>query len=361
MKVKIPDHILALEPYIPGKPIEELEREYGIADAVKLASNENPLGPSPKAVKAIQQALEKLHRYPNGGGYDLIERISEKLNVPGECIVLGNGSDDIISMLSQVLLQPGDEAVLPQPSFLMYELTVSSSGATPIGIALKANTIDLDRMLESITSKTRLVFLNNPHNPTGTLISKNSIEAFIAALSPDVVLVIDEAYIEFVRERQCPNSIDYLNSDKVIVGLRTFSKAYGLAGLRIGYGVMPTPLADLLNRVRQPFNVNSLAQAAAVAAIEDDEFLKRTVRLVHDELDFLYAALDDLEIDYNKTQANFFLINVRRSANQVFEDLLKQGVIVRSMTAYGYPDCIRVNVGRHDENVRFLKALETVL
>jgi histidinol-phosphate aminotransferase len=147
----------------------------------------------------------------------------------------------------------------------------------------------------------------------------------------------------------------------VIVGLRTFSKAYGLAGLRIGYGVMPAPLADLLNRVRQPFNVNSLAQAAAVAAIEDDEFLKRTVRLVHDELDFLYAALDDLEIDYNKTQANFFLINVRRSANQVFEDLLKQGVIVRSMTSYGYPDCIRVNVGRHDENVRFLKALETVL
>ena len=361
MRLKIADHILALEPYVPGKPIEELEREYGIANAVKLASNENPLGPSPKAVKAIRQALKTVHRYPNGSGYDLLKRISQKLNVPVESIVLGNGSDDIISMLAQVLLQPGAEAVLPKPSFLMYELTVSSSGATPIGIGLNANTIDLDRMLESITSKTRLVFLNNPHNPTGTLISKDRIEAFIAALPSDIVLVIDEAYIEFVRERHCPNSIDYVNSDKVIVGLRTFSKAYGLAGLRIGYGVMPAPLADLLNRVRQPFNVNSLAQAAAIAAIDDEEFLEDTVRLVHDELEFMYAALDELEIDYIKSQANFFMINVRRDANQVFDDLLKQGIIVRSMTSYGYPDCIRVNVGRHDENVRFLKALKTVL
>jgi histidinol-phosphate aminotransferase len=216
-------------------------------------------------------------------------------------------------------------------------------------------------MLACINSKTRLVFVNNPHNPTGSLISRESLEAFIAALPADIVLVIDEAYIEFVRDRDCPVSIDYLKSDKIVVGLRTFSKAYGLAGLRIGYGLMPSFLADFLNRVRQPFNVNSLAQVGAIAALEDDDFLANTIALVYDELDFLYAALDDLAIEYLESQANFLLIRVVKSADEVFEDLLKQGVIVRSMTPYGYPDCIRVNVGRRHENVRLLEALAVVL
>jgi histidinol-phosphate aminotransferase len=216
-------------------------------------------------------------------------------------------------------------------------------------------------MLACINPKTRLIFVTNPHNPTGSLISRGSLEAFIAALPADIVLVIDEAYIEFVRDPDCPDSIDYLYSDKIVVGLRTFSKAYGLAGLRIGYGLMPSFLADLLNRVRQPFNVNLLAQAGAIAALEDREFLADTVALVYDELDFLYAALDNLGIGYLESQANFFLIRVAKNADEVFEDLLKQGVIVRSMTSYGYPDCIRVNVGRHHENLRLLKALEVVL
>jgi histidinol-phosphate aminotransferase len=361
MKLSIPDHILTLKPYVAGKPLEELEREYGITNAVKLASNENPLGPSPMAVKAIQRAVEKMHRYPNGGSYDLIGRLSKRLNLNRENIVLGNGSDDIIAMLAQVLLQPGDEAVLPLPSFLFYDIVIRSFGATPVGVPLKSHSTDLDGMLASINSKTRLVFVNNPHNPTGSLISRKSLEAFIAALPADIVLVIDEAYIEFVRDRDCPDSIDYLKSDKIVVGLRTFSKAYGLAGLRIGYGLMPSFLADLLNRVRQPFNVNSLAQAGAIAVLEDEEFLANTVALVYHELDFLYAALDNLAIEYLESQANFFLIRVAKSADEVFEDLLKQGVIVRSMTSYGYPDCIRVNVGRHHENVRLLEALEIVL
>jgi histidinol-phosphate aminotransferase len=361
MKLSIPDHILMLKPYVAGKPLEELEREYGITNAVKLASNENPLGPSPKAVKAIQQAVEKMHRYPNGGSYDLIGRLSKRLNINRENIVLGNGSDDIIAMLAQVLLQPGDEAVLPLPSFLFYDIVIRSFGATPVGVPLKSHSTDLDGMLACINSKTRLVFVNNPHNPTGSLISRESLEAFIAALPADIVLVIDEAYIEFVRDRDCPDSIDYLKSDKIVVGLRTFSKAYGLAGLRIGYGLMPSFLTDLLNRVRQPFNVNSLAQVGAIAALEDEDFLANTVALVYDELDFLYAGLNDLAIEYLKSQANFFLIRVAKSADEVFEGLLKQGVIVRSMTPYGYPDCIRVNVGRHHENVRLLEALEVVL
>jgi len=361
MKLFVPDYILSVKPYVAGKPLEELEREYGITDAVKLASNENPLGPSPFAIKAVQEAVQKLHRYPNGGSYHLCAKLSKRLDVKKESIIFGNGSDDIIAMLARVLLQPGDEAVLPRPSFLFYEIMVRCSGAIPVEVPLKDGHTDLDGMLACIGPKTRLVFLTNPHNPTGALITKQALDDFVAALAEDVVLVVDEAYIEFVREPNCPQSIDYLDSGKMVVGLRTFSKAYGLAGLRIGYGLMPLFLADLLNRVRQPFNVNSLAQAAAGAALDDTKFLQDTVTLVADELDFLYTSLDDRGIEYLKSQANFCLINVGKNADEVFKDLLGQGVIVRSMTSYGYPDCIRVNVGLHDENVRLLAALETVL
>jgi len=361
MKISVPDYILSLKPYVAGKPLEELEREYGITDAIKLASNENPLGPSPLAIQAIQQAVEKLHRYPNGGCYDLADRISKRLHVGRENIIFGSGSDDIIAMLTRVLLQPGDEAVLPQPSFLFYEIMIRCSGAIPVEVPLIDNFTDLDGMLDRIGPQTRLVFLTNPHNPTGALIAKEALDDFVTALPENVVLILDEAYIEFVRAPSCPSSMDYLDSGKMVVGLRTFSKAYGLAGLRIGYGLMPSYLAELLNRVRQPFNVNSLAQAAAVAALEDEGFLKDTVNLVSAELDFIYDALDNLGIEYWKSQANFLMIKVGKNANEVFEDLLKQGIIVRSMTSYGYPDCIRVTVGLHDENVRLLEVLPGVL
>jgi histidinol-phosphate aminotransferase len=361
MKLSVPEYILSVEPYVAGKPLEELEREYGITDAVKLASNENPLGPSPLAIKAVQQAVNNLHRYPNGGSYHLCAKLSKHLDVKEENIILGNGSDDIIAMLARVLLQPGDEAVLPRPSFLFYEIMVRCSGAIPVEVPLKGGHTDLDGMLERVGPKTRLIFLTNPHNPTGALIPKQALDDFVAALAEDVVLLIDEAYIEFVRQPHCPQSIDYLDSGKMVVGLRTFSKAYGLAGLRVGYGLMPLFLADLLNRVRQPFNVNSLAQAAAIAALDDENFLQDTVKLVADELDFIYAALDDRGIEYLKSQANFYLIKVGKNADEVFEDLLKQGVIVRSMTSYGYPDCIRISVGLHNENLRLLEALARVL
>jgi histidinol-phosphate aminotransferase len=361
MKLSIPDYILSLKPYVAGKPLEELEREFGIKDAVKLASNENPLGPSPMALEAIRRSAENLHRYPNSGSYDLCQHLAGQLNIKCENIVLGNGSDDLIAMLAQVLLQPGDEAVLPEPSFLFYKIVIQSSGAVAVGIPLKSGTTDLDGMLDRIGPKTRLVFVNNPHNPTGSLITKQALDAFVEALPANVVLVIDEAYIEFVKDPRCPNSLDYLNSDKTVVGLRTFSKAYGLAGLRIGYGLMPAYFAELLHRVRQPFNVNTLAQAAAIAALEDQDFLAETVRLVNDEMDFIYKALDELDIHYYRSSANFLLIRLNRKADDVFEDLLRQGIIVRSMSSYGYPDCIRVCVGQHHENVRFLAALEKVV
>ncbi|UCD78572.1 MAG: histidinol-phosphate transaminase [Desulfobacterales bacterium] len=361
MKLSVPDYILNLKSYVAGKPLEELKREYGIADAIKLASNENPLGPSPKALEAIRQTAGALHRYPNSGSYDLCQQLSNRLNIKCENIVLGNGSDDLIAMLALVMLQPGDEAIIPQPGFLFYEIAIQSSGAETVKVPLKAYQTDLDGMLNRIGPKTRLVFVNNPHNPTGSLISKEALDAFVAALPTGIVLVIDEAYIEFVRAPNCPNSLEYLNSGKTVVGLRTFSKAYGLAGLRIGYGFMPSYLAQLLHRVRQPFNVNALAQAAAIAALEDQEFLKKTEQLVAEEMAFIYQTLDGIGIKYQKSHANFLLIQVDKNADTVFEDLLKEGVIVRSMTSYGYPDCIRVNVGLHHENIRLLEALEKVL
>ncbi len=361
MKLPVPEYILSLKPYVAGKPIEELEREYGIKDAVKLASNENPLGPSPMALAAIRQTAENLHRYPNSGSYDLCHHLAGLLGIGCENIVLGNGSDDLITMLARVLLQPGDEVVLPEPSFLFYEIVIRSAGALPVGIPLKSGVTDLDGMLAHIGPKTRLVFVTNPHNPTGTLITRQALDAFVEGLPANVVLVVDEAYFEFVNEQNSPNSLDYLNSDKTVVGLRTFSKAYGLAGLRIGYGLMPAHFAELLHRVRQPFNVNSLAQAAAIAALKDQEFLQKTVQLVSAELAFLYSALDEIGLKYYRSSANFLLINVKKNADDVFRDLLKEGIIVRSMTSYGYVDCIRANVGLHSENVRLVTALDKVV
>jgi histidinol-phosphate aminotransferase len=361
MKLSIPDYILSLKPYVPGKPIEELEREYGIENAVKLASNENPLGPSPVAADAIREAVGKLNRYPDGGGYELIQCIANKFNIAPNTIVLGNGSDDIIALLSRALLRPADEVILPQPSFLFYEIAVRSAGAIPVWVPLKSCTIDLDGIIQNVTKNTRVVFLNIPHNPTGSIVSKPDFEQFIAAIPQQIVVVVDEAYIEFVRDPNCVDSFDYLSSGRLVVGMRTFSKAYGLAGLRIGYGVMPGVISDTLNRVRQPFNVNSLAQVAAVAAVSDDDFLKKTIDLVHAELDFMYASLSRRRIEYIPSQANFFLIHVGTNADDIFNKLLHHGIIVRSMTSYGYPDYIRVNVGLREENERFLEALGKIL
>jgi histidinol-phosphate aminotransferase len=361
MKLNVPDYILSIKPYTPGKPLEELEREYGIDDSIKLASNENPLGPSPKAVEAIQSAIGKLNRYPDGSGHELIYKIAEHFGLTPQNVVLGNGSDEIIGMLTCALLRPDDEVVLPSPSFLMYELMVRCAGAKPVLVPLKLLSIDLDGIKDQVTSRTRMIFLCNPNNPTGTFIPKRDFESFLDKIPPEVVVVVDEAYIEFVRDKSCAVGIEYLDNTRPLVMLRTFSKVYGLAGLRIGYGLMPEEIASLLNRVRQPFNANSLAQTGACAALEDKAFLEKVVNLVYEGLDFLYNSLDRMGIKYFPTQANFFLIDVAKDADDVFERMLRQGVIVRSMTSYGYPNYIRVNVGLHEENVRFIKTLEKCL
>lgn len=357
----VPAHIAAIKPYEPGKPLEELEREYGIKDSVKLASNENPLGPSPLAVRAMEKAMGKLHRYPDGSAYELNEKLAGHLKVPKDAILLGNGSDEIIGMLTRALLQPGDEAILPRPSFLMYDITIRSSAATPVYVPLNNLAIDLDRMAGAITPKTRLIFVNNPNNPTGTMITRSEFETFLSKVPAGVVVVMDEAYIEFARDERCASGLDYLAAPVPVVTLRTFSKAYGLAGLRVGYGVMPVALQELLNRIRQPFNVSSLAQIAAIHALDDTAFLEKTLRVVHEGLDYLYGELNKMGLPFFPTQANFFLIDVKRNAAEVFEKMLRQGVIVRSMVSYGFPEYIRINAGLPEENARFIRALKAVL
>ena len=274
---------------------------------------------------------------------------------------MGNGSDDIIALLANTLLRPGERAVMPRPSFLMYEIAVRSVGAEPVFVPLQSLAIDLEGMRRAVDDNTRLVFLCNPNNPTGTVISGDDFDHFLSSLPVDVVVVVDEAYIEFVRDPECLQSMSYWGGGRSIVTLRTFSKLYGLAGLRVGYGVMPEELAGYLNRIRQPFNVNSLAQAAARAALQDRAFVARTLRVVHEGLDFMFEALTDMGVPYFPTQSNFFLIDVARDAETVFQAMLRQGVIVRSMKGYGYPNYIRVNVGTREENQRFVKALKVVL
>jgi len=361
MNLKVPENILSLPAYVPGKPVEEVERERGIKHSIKLASNENPLGPSPRAVAAARQALPGVHRYPDSSGYELTRKLAARLGVAPEKIVIGNGSDDIIGMLAAAFLRPGDEVVMPKPSFQMYEIAARAAGAVPVEVALKGFRTDVEAMAARLTPRTRIVFVNTPHNPTGSIVTRAELEALMALLPAEVILVIDEAYIEFMRDPAGPDSVDYVSGDRPVVGLRTFSKAYGLAGLRIGYGIMPAEVAEILNRVRQPFNVNLPAQVAAAAALDDFEFLEETLRVVHAGVDYLQRSLTALGLDCRPTQANFLMFQVPGSAQRVFDGLLDRGIIVRPLASYGYPDHIRVNAGRPEENQRFVEALREVL
>ncbi len=363
--VKTPDYILKLKPYKPGKPIEELEREYGITDSIKLASNENPLGPPASALEAMEKALKNSHRYPDGSAFHLTRKLADMNGVTPSNIDLGNGSDDIIGLLTRAYLAPGDEALMTLPSFLMYEIMVNSAGAVSVFVPLadgsKSFAIDLDAMVEKITDRTRMIFLTNPNNPTGAIIRKREFELFLKKVPANVITVLDEAYIEFAADPECMKGRDYLDGDKPVVVLRTFSKAYGLAGLRVGYGIMAEDIAMALHKVRMPFNVNSLAQVGALAALSDAAYLAKSLDVIHKGLDYLYGELDRMGLTYYRTQSNFFLIDVKRPADQVFESLLREGVIVRSMTSYGYPEFIRLTVGLSSENERFIKALSKVM
>lgn len=362
IKLNIPEHIAGLIPYPPGKPLEELEREYGISGSIKLASNENPLGPSPKAVDAMRAALGGLHRYPDGSGYYLRRKLSERFDLPFEGIVLGNGSNEIIELTIRTFLLPEDEVILPAPSFLVYKLAVQTMGGKSVPVPLDDFTIDLAQTVASITSRTKIIFINNPNNPTGTIIRKANFESFLKSIPPHILVVLDEAYIEFVGDGDTPSGFDYIHlQGPYVIVARTFSKAHGLAGLRIGYGVMQPSIADYLHRVRQPFNTGTLSQIAALAAIDDEEFLCKTQKTVAEGLAGLYRGIERLGLSYVPTRANFFLIQVPTDARAIYEAMLRRGVIIRPMNSYGMDRFIRINAGLPEENERFIRALADTL
>ncbi|MBI5682823.1 MAG: histidinol-phosphate transaminase [Deltaproteobacteria bacterium] len=356
MKKLVSAEIEAIVPYPPGKPIEEVERDYGIKGSIKLASNENPLGPSPKAALAVSKALNNLNRYPDGGCYYLKEKLAKHLGVVPSNLIIGNGSNEIIELVIRTFLQAGEEAVMGNPSFAVYPLAVPAAGGRNCLVPLKDLTHDIDAMSRAITENTKIVFIANPNNPTGTMITGQQLDAFVEKLPDDTILVLDEAYYEFVTRRDFPTSMEYLNCNKNVVILRTFSKIYGLAGLRIGYGITSEKLVSYMNKVRQPFNVNSLAQIAAMAALDDDEHLKKSQKNNQDGLKYLFNELSAMGLECVPTQANFFLVKVGNGKG-VYEGLLKQGVIVRPMASYGMGEYIRVTVGLPEENERFVEAI----
>lgn len=364
MKIQVPDNIASIVPYPPGKPLEELEREYGVSGSIKMASNENPWGPSPRAIEAIRGALNNLHRYPDGCGYYLTHALAEKLGFSAEEIVLGNGSNEIIEMLVKAYVQVGNEVITSHPSFLMYQKIVQVQGGVNIVTPLIRMHHDLVKILAAITDRTRLIFLDNPNNPTGSPIKPTDLYAFLSQVPESVLVVLDEAYVDFMDSELQVDIFSLVRNTTGrcgVVSLRTFSKAYGLAGLRIGYGLMPSQVAGNLHKVRQPFNVNQLAQIGALAALQDEEFYQQTLRRTREGLQYLRDEVEKLGCKSYSSQTNFFLIDVQGDATALYEAMLYKGVIIRSMKPYGYNDMVRVTVGREEENNRFLAALSACL
>ncbi len=360
-KPSVPPHIETLVPYPPGKPIEELERELGVTNSIKLASNENPLGPSPRAVAAMRDALEKMHRYPDGSNFYLREKLAKKFGKPADWFLLGNGSNEIIELLLRTYLREGDEVLTSRSAFAVYAIIAQAIGGKTVEVPLKDMRFDLDAMAAALNERTRVVFLTNPNNPTGTYNTRDELTAFLDKVPTDVVVALDEAYFEFIDEDDYPDGLALLDRYPNLIVFRTFSKIYGLAGLRIGYAVAHPQLLDFMHRVRQPFNVNAVAQAGALAALDDDEFVLRSRENNNQGLRYLYGQLDRLGLSYVRSPANFFLVKGPVPGREVYEALLREGVIVRPVANYGLPEYFRVNVGTPEENRRFIETLERIL
>jgi len=353
--IKPPAYILGIQPYVPGKPIEELERELGISDSIKLASNENPAGPSPKAIEALRGSCSDINRYPDGAGYYLKKVLAEKLSVNEDELILGNGSNELLDIAVKTYMQDGDEAVMAVPSFVVYAMAVQGVGGRPIQVPLKNHVHDLEAMAGAITSRTKLVFIANPNNPTGTINRRDEFERMMEKMPDSILVVLDEAYYEYVSAPDYADSMKYLRTEKNVLILRTFSKIYGLAGLRIGYGIAKKEILDDMNRTREPFNTNALAQKAALAALNDQEHVSHSRNVNESGKKYLYNELDGLGVTYVPTEANFIYLPVE-NAMAVYEHLMKTGVIIRPMG----PHAIRVTIGLPEENKRFIEAFRTV-
>lgn len=360
MKKIVRKNILKIKPYVPGRPIEEVQRELGLSDVVKLASNENPFGPSPMVLDTIREKSKDINRYPDGNCFYLRQELSRRLSVAANQLIFGNGSDEIIVMATRAFLEKGDEVVAARPSFLIYEIASQLADAKVKFVPLKNFRYDLQGMKKAVTKKTKIIFIGNPDNPAGTYINQDQVKDFLASIRKDVLVFFDEAYYEFVSRRDYPYTIALLKSYKNILITRTFSKIYGLAGLRIGYGIANPEMIDLLERVRDPFNVNSLAQAAALAALKDESYYRRMLALIEGQRGYLYDSLRSLKLSFIDTVTNFIPINVKKDASEFARKLMKKGVIVRDMGAWGLKTYIRVTIGNEEENRKFINALKEI-
>lgn len=351
--------VSSLKAYVPGRSIEEVAAEFGLSEVVKLASNENALGPAPGAVDAIRGALDGLHRYPDGGAKALAGRLAEKLGVSPSCVFMGNGGDDVLSVMSRTFLNEGDEVVIPQPTFSPYAHVSRVMGAQIVFSPLRDMRIDLDDVLTRISGRTKIVFLCSPNNPTGGILTGDELVSFLEKLPGGLLVLLDEAYGDFADDPAYPDSVSMIDRFPLIV-LRSFSKIYGLAGLRVGFAVSREGVVGYMNRVREPFNVNQLAQAAALAALEDNGYKERAVALVRAGREALYAAFGEMGLEYVESQANFIFVRVGEG-DAAMNALMREGVIVRPGSAFGHPEWIRVTVGLPEENERFLSKLKDFL
>ena len=363
MKNLVQNNILHLTPYIPGKPITEVQRELALEEVTKLASNENSCGPSPKAIQAVQEALPEIHRYPDGSGFYLKKSLEQKLKINADQIILGNGTNEILEIAVRTFLSPGDETISGMPAFIIYYILTQAANGKNVQIPLKNYTHDLEAMAAAITPQTKLIFIANPNNPTGTIVGKGEMITFLQRVPKNIVVIIDEAYYEYVEDDNFPDTLSYLkdNPSQPILILRTFSKIYGLAGLRIGYGIGPADLISLMNRVRQPFNVNALALTAAQVALEDKEHVDRSRQINASGYQYLCREFKRMKLSYIPSYANFILVDVGRDVKIFSDQLLREGVIVRPMSGYGLTTSVRITIGLKEENQKLIQAMEKVL
>lgn len=353
--------VQGLSPYLPGKPVEELERELGISDIVKLASNENPLGPSEAVLQAVQNALGELTRYPDANGFALKAALCERFGLQANQITLGNGSNDVLDLVGRAFLQPGDEVIYSEYAFLVYAIVTQAMGAKAVVTAARDWGHDLDAMAAAVTERTRIIFLANPNNPTGTWFTESELSGFMAKVPERVIVVLDEAYTEYVDQAGFPDGLTLLSRYPNLVVTRTFSKAYGLAALRVGFAAANPQITDLLNRVRQPFNVNTAALAAAAAALNDEAYLTRSVELNRDGMAQLEQGFRELGLEWIPSAGNFIAVDMKADAMAIYQALLHEGVIVRPVVNYGMPQHLRISIGLPHENARCLSALKKVL
>jgi histidinol-phosphate aminotransferase len=355
----LPPWVTRIRPYPPGKPIEEVERELGHS-AVKLASNENPLGPSPRALEALRNSLDRASVYPDGGGYYLRQKLAEIQQLDMSQIILGAGSTDLIELVAKTFLTAGDQGITSQSAFYIYRLAIEEMGAELIQTPLRENAFDLAAIAHAVTQRTKVIYIANPNNPTGRMVAADDMDRFLGALPPRVLVVLDEAYYEYVRDPDYSHSLDYVHNGRNVLVLRTFSKVYGLAGLRLGYGMGNPELIEALNRVRSPFNTNSLAQAAGLAALDDQEHVAHSVESNAHEMKFVTEELALAGVRYTPSVGNFLLVDTGRDCEEDFIRLMHEGVIVRPMKLYGFPTSLRVTIGRHEDNEKFLESLARV-